>query len=435
MKKKVTAAVSIAVCAALGICACSSGRESSSFTGDATEEPSYQAKLNAISPEAYSGIEGLDLEPGTYISVIGKEDESAYWKQIKAGVEQAAVDLNEELGYSGDDEIKVIFNAPGEPEDIDEQVNILDEELARYPDVIAISSIDAEASSVQFDLATMNGIPDAEASSVQFDLATMNGIPIVAFESGNTYQGIQCTCSTDNTQAAQTAAQQLCSSIDEDGEVMLVVPDSVSQSSKDQVSAFREELLSNHLDVNLAGVIYMDQLDTMKRQAAAEQLNIAYDDVVKASDIASGDETAADSGDESVQQAAELLEEVDAIAGEMDDEDVVAWYFEQNPDLKGCLGTSAEATQLILGAADRTEGLDDMVVIGFDAGKDQVDALENEEIDGLIVQNPFGMGYAAVVAAARTVLQSGNEAQVDTGFIWVDQENLEDENIQAMLYE
>ena len=97
MKKKVTAAVSIAVCAALGICACSSGRESSSFTGDATEEPSYQAKLNAISPEAYSGIEGLDLEPGTYISVIGKEDESAYWKQIKAGVEQAAVDLNEEL--------------------------------------------------------------------------------------------------------------------------------------------------------------------------------------------------------------------------------------------------------------------------------------------------------------------------------------------------
>ena len=78
---------------------------------------------------------------------------------------------------------------------------------------------------------------------------------------------------------------------------------------------------------------------------------------------------------------------------------------------------------------------DDMVVIGFDAGKDQVEALENEEIDGLIVQNPFGMGYAAVVAAARTVLQSGNEAQVDTGFIWVDQENLEDENIQAMLYE
>ena len=416
MKKKVTAAVSIAVCAALGICACSSGKESSAFTGDTTEEPDYQAKLNAISVEAYSNVEGLDLEPGTYISVIGKEDESAYWKQIKEGVEQAADDLNEELGYSGDDEIKVIFNVPGDPGNIDEQVNILDEELARYPDVIAISSI------------------DEEASAVQFDLATMNGIPIVAFESGNSYQGIQCTCSTDNAAAAQTAARELCSAIDEEGDVILVVPDSVSGSSKDQVDAFREELLSNHLEVNLADVIYMDQLDLMKRQAAAEQLDIAYEEVVKASDIVSGDGTAADSDEESVQQATELLDQVDAEAEQMEDEDVIAWCFEKNPDLKGCLGTSAEASRLILGALDRAEGMADVSVIGFDAGEDQLEALENEELDGLIVQNPFGMGYAAVVAAARTVLQEGNEAKVDTGFVWVDRENMEDENIQAMLY-
>ena len=416
MKKRVTMAVSIAACAALGICACSSGKESSAFTGDTTEEPDYQAKLNAISVEAYSNVEGLDLEPGTYISVIGKEDESAYWKQIKEGVEQAADDLNEELGYSGDDEIKVIFNVPGDPGNIDEQVNILDEELARYPDVIAISSI------------------DEEASAVQFDLATMNGIPIVAFESGNSYQGIQCTCSTDNAAAPQTAARELCSAIDEEGEVILVVPDSVSGSSKDQVDAFREELLSNHLEVNLADVIYMDQLDLMKRQAAAEQLDIAYEEVVKASDIVSGDGTAADSDEESVQQATELLDQVDAEAEQMEDEDVIAWRFEKNPDLKGCLGTSAEASRLILGALDRAEGMADVSVIGFDAGEDQLEALENEELDGLIVQNPFGMGYAAVVAAARTVLQEGNEAQVDTGFVWVDRENMEDENIQAMLY-
>ena len=416
MKKRVAMAVSIAACAALGICACSSGKESSAFTGDTTEEPDYQAKLNAISVEAYSNVEGLDLEPGTYISVIGKEDESAYWKQIKEGVEQAADDLNEELGYSGDDEIKVIFNVPGDPGNIDEQVNILDEELARYPDVIAISSI------------------DEEASAVQCDLATMNGIPIVAFESGNSYQGIQCTCSTDNAAAAQTAARELCSAIDEEGDVILVVPDSVSGSSKDQVDAFREELLSNHLEVNLADVIYMDQLDLMKRQAAAEQLDIAYEEVVKASDIVSGDGTAADSDEESVQQATELLDQVDAEAEQMEDEDVIAWCFEKNPDLKGCLGTSAEASRLILGALDRAEGMADVSVIGFDAGEDQLEALENEELDGLIVQNPFGMGYAAVVAAARTVLQEGNEAQVDTGFVWVDRENMEDENIQAMLY-
>ena len=179
----------------------------------------------------------------------------------------------------------------------------------------------------------------------------------------------------------------------------------------------------------------MDQLDDMKRQAAAEQLDIEYDEVVKAAEVVSGEENASESEEEAVQQAAELLEKVDAEAEKMDDEDVVAWCFEQKPDLKGCLGTSEEATQLILGAADRAEGLDDMAVIGFDAGKDQLEALENEELDGLIVQNPFGMGYAAVVAASRTVLQIGNEAQVDTGFIWVDRENMEDKKVQAMLDE
>ena len=52
----------------------------------------------------------------------------------------------------------MLFNAPADSEDIDEQVNILDEEMARYPDVIAIASIDENASEVQFDLAIANGI-------------------------------------------------------------------------------------------------------------------------------------------------------------------------------------------------------------------------------------------------------------------------------------
>ena len=66
---------------------------------------------------------------------------------------------------------------------------------------------------------------------------------------------------------------------------------------------------------------------------------------------------------------------------------------------------------------------------------DLADALDSGEIDGLIVQNPFGMGYATVVAAARTILEIGNEAVVNTGYTWVDKENMEDEAVQLMLYE
>lgn len=414
MKKMLGRAATAAVCAAFSICACSSG-EQDAFTGDKTKEPEYQAKLNAIQPEAYSNVDGLDLEPGTYISLIAKEDVSAYWKQIEEGARQAADDLNEELGYSGDDEIKMIFNAPGDSGDVDEQVNILDEELARYPDVIAISSI------------------DGEASSVQFDLAAMNGIPVVAFESGNVYPGIQSTCTTDNIKAASEGGEKLCEAMGNEGKVVLIVKDSASRSVKDQISGLTHELSANHPDVVLEGILYMDQLDNLKRQAAAEALNIPFEEVDKASAAVSGEEEGGE-GD-ALSEAQELLEQVDKEAEKMDDAEATAWYFEKHPQLNGCLATSAEASQLALSALDNMEEEREMSVVGFDAGSEQLEALENGDLCGLIVQNPFGMGYAAVVAAARSVLQIGNEAQVDTGYVWVDQENMDNENIRAMLYE
>ena len=119
----------------------------------------------------------------------------------------------------------------------------------------------------------------------------------------------------------------------------------------------------------------------------------------------------------------------------MSDEDALVYYLEKHPDLKGCFGTNDETVLLGAQALKSMEKTEDIVMMGFDAGKDQLNALSDGSIDGLVVQNPFGMGYATVVAAARTVLEIGNEAQVNTGFVWVDAENMENESIQPMLYE
>ena len=78
--------------------------------------------------------------------------------------------------------------------------------------------------------------------------------------------------------------------------------------------------------------------------------------------------------------------------------------------------------------------MDDVVIIGYDADKEEIEALKNGKIFGLVVQNPYGMGYAAVVAEARCVLESGNEAEIDTGYIWVTAENLDRKETQQMLY-
>lgn len=432
MKKKLAAVLSIAVCAAFGICGCSPAKEEDVFTGEETNEPEWQANLDAVTPSVYTDIEDLTLEPGTYISVIGKTENTSYWKQVRAGVEQAAADINEKLGYSGSDEIRVLFNAPSDGENIDEQVNILDEEMARYPDVIAIASI------------------DEDASAVQFDLAIENGISIVAFDSGNSYQGIQCTCMTNNTEAAATGASKLCQAIGESGEVALIVHDSVAGNARERTTGFTDEITANHPGVSVVETIYMDQLDEMKRQAAAEQLGVSSEDLAAWTAAAAGEGTAgedAESGDvESTEsgedagstiseEARTRLEDIDSIAGGMSDEDVVAYYLEKHPDLKGCFGTNADTVLLAANAVSDMENSENITVMGFDAGADQIAALEDGGIDGLVVQNPFGMGYATVVAAARTVLEIGNEAQVDTGYTWVDRDNMETEEVQAMLYE
>lgn len=420
MKKRFFAAVALAVCTAMGICACSSGETDDVFTGEKTDTPEWQSKLNMISPAVYGTVDDLNLEPGTYISVIGKMENSPYWEQVRAGVQQAADDINEKLGYSGDDRVRVLFNAPADSEDIDEQVNILDEEMARYPDVIAIASI------------------DENSSAVQFDLAIGNGIPIVAFDSGNSYQGIQCTCMTDNAEAAAAGAEKLCEAIGESGEVALIVQDSVSGNARERAEAFRNELTADHPGVSIVETIYMDQLDELKRQAAAEEQGVTTEELAAWTEAASGLNTDADSeaGEESISEEAKTrLEEIDSRAGVMSDEEAVAYYLSKHPDLEGCFGTNADAVMLGLEALRYMEKAEDIALVGFDTGSEQAEALANGEIDGLIVQNPFGMGYATVVAAARTVLEIGNEAVVDTGYTWVDRENMEDESVQMMMYE
>lgn len=387
MKKRWMTVTAVVMATTFMICACGKQQEqTTTFTGKETEKPEYQGNLNAISPAAYNNVEGLNLEPGTYISIIGKDDSSSYWTNVKKGVMQAADDLNKELGYKGSDKIKVTYNAPAKSEDIDEQVNILDEELSRYPDAIGIASI------------------DSAACSVQFDLATANGIPVISLDSGNEYKGIQCIVKTDNEDAARTGAYKLANEIGDEGQVILVVHDSNSETAKERAKSFEEEIKNNYPSVSIVETIYCDKLDDLKKKIAVEKDPNISEDLQKAA------------------------------VEKMTNDEVMQHYLKKYPDLKGVFGTNESSTIFALEALQKTELAGKVALVGFDIGEEQIAAMKNGEIAGLVVQNPFGMGYASVVAAARTVLQSGNEAVVDTGYIWVTKDNLEDESIQNMLY-
>ena len=130
--------------------------------------------------------------------------------------------------------------------------------------------------------------------------------------------------------------------------------------------------------------------------------------------------------------AAKKEGEKDVLAEDITQTEVMQYLLEKNPDVKGCYATNVNASQELLKALDKMD--QDIPIVAVDGGKEQMKALEEGKVDGLIVQNPYGMGYAAVVSAARAALGMGNEAFIDTGFIWVTKDNMKDKNIARMLY-
>ncbi|MGN1267628.1 MAG: substrate-binding domain-containing protein [Dorea sp.] len=351
------------------------------------EELSIQTKLDMISPAAYGNAKGLELEPGSYISVLGKGASGEYWEEVKKGVAQAEKDLNAELGYEGSDKVKVTFSGPEVKDDVDEQVNILDEELARYPVALAVS------------------IADVQACEVQFDLAKESGIPIVAFDSGSEYKGLEATVTTNNEKAAKFTADKLGELMDGSGKMLVFVHDSKSMAAQDRENAFLKEMKKEYPEIEIAEVIHADDTEEI-RTLLADEKNV-------------------EAGTEGTEEA--------ITADDITNEEVVDYILEQHSDVTGCFATNGDAMKLAVDGIDRKE-MKNVSIIGFDANDYEIEALKEGKIDGLLIQNPFGMGYASVIAAARAALELGNEAFVDTGYTWVTQENIETAEVQSVLY-
>ena len=75
-----------------------------------------------------------------------------------------------------------------------------------------------------------------------------------------------------------------------------------------------------------------------------------------------------------------------------------------------------------------------MVVMGFDSGKPQLDAIRNGIIQGSVTQAPYSIGYQAVTLAYK-VSKGEKVANFDTGAKWYDKTNIDDPYISELLYE
>jgi ribose transport system substrate-binding protein len=72
--------------------------------------------------------------------------------------------------------------------------------------------------------------------------------------------------------------------------------------------------------------------------------------------------------------------------------------------------------------------------VGFDASTALIDALNNGEIDSLIVQNPFNMGYVGVKQMAMALRGEQLEKKIDTGCELVTKANMGEQKIKDLLH-
>ena len=71
--------------------------------------------------------------------------------------------------------------------------------------------------------------------------------------------------------------------------------------------------------------------------------------------------------------------------------------------------------------------------IGFDSSEKLVSALKDGDIDGLVVQNPFNMGYLAVKTMVDHLKGTKVEKRIDTGAQLVTKENLDDPKVKEVM--
>ncbi|MDR0847612.1 MAG: ABC transporter substrate-binding protein [Propionibacteriaceae bacterium] len=287
-----------------------------------------------------------------FISIVSKGFQHQFWQAVKSGAEARAAELGVEIEFIG----------PASESEVEAQMTMLDNALAKKPAAIGFAALDSQAAA-----GTLTKIKDA-------------GIPVIAFDSGVDSDIPLTTAATDNKVAAKEGAKHMCELIGNKGKVALIVHDQVSKSGTDRRDGFLEGMKEYCPDVTVLEPQY------------------GGGDQAKSADIAKSIMTA-------------------------------------NPDLSGIFGSNEGSAIGALKGVQEANMAGKIVLIGFDSGKAQLDAIRSGEMNGAITQDPVGMGAAVVQAAVDAIDGKTLPKFIDTGFYWYDKTNIDDPKIAAVLYD
>ena len=294
---------------------------------------------------------GGGSEDGPVIAIVSKGFQHQFWQAVQAGAEEAA----EEHGAT------ITFEGPPTEADVEVQVEMLTNALARQPDAIGFAAL------------------DSRAAAPLLEQAKGADIPVIAFDSGVESDIPVTTASTDNKAAAAEAAKHMSELLGGEGKVAMVVHDQTSGSGIERRDGFIE-----WMEENAPGI--------------------------------------------------ELLEPQYGGGDQIDSANITRSIITANPDLAG-IYASNEGSAVGVIAGVQESGVQGLTIVGFDSGQAQIDAITSGVMAGAITQNPVGIGREVVNAAVAAINGEELPKTIDTGFFWYDKTNIDDEEIQAVLYE
>lgn len=220
---------------------------------------------------------------------------------------------------------------------------------------------------------------DSRAAIPLLQQAKNRNIPVIAFDSGVESDIPVTTVTTDNKAAAALAADKMAAAIGESGKVAVIVHDQTSRTGIDRRDGFLEQ---------------------MKKYPNIQVLEPQY---------GGGDHL----------RSTEIAKTV--ING--------------NPDIKGYYGANEGSAIGVVNAVNELGLPGKIIIIGFDSGKLQIDAIKSGVMYGAVQQNPVLMGYKTVESAVKALKGETLPKITDSGFLWADKDNLADPNVAAVLYE
>lgn len=221
---------------------------------------------------------------------------------------------------------------------------------------------------------------DSKAFEPLLQKAKEAGIPIIGFDSGVDSDIPLSTAATDNIAAAALAADKMAELIGGEGEVAIIAHDQTSRTGIDRVKGFTDQINNKY-----GGKIVI--VDTQ----------YGGGDHLKSTDLAKA-------------------------------------IIQAHPNLKGFFGANEGSIIGVLNAVKELGMEGKIVVIGYDSGQQQMDAIRSGVQAGAITQNPVGIGYKCVEAAVKAINGETLPKTIDTGFYWYDKTNIDDPTIAPLLY-